>query len=67
MFLSDKELAELTGFKLGKKQCEWLDSHGWVYEPDAHGKPRVLVEYCRMKMGISGPQPKRWELDLSSV
>lgn len=67
MFLSDKELTELTGYKRGKEQCTWLSGHGWMFEVTAHGKPRVAVEYCKQKLGIKSEPVKKWDLDLSSL
>ncbi len=65
MFLDEKELIELTGYKRGKDQCAWLSDRGWVFELDAHGRPRVLVEYCRYKMGAAKDEPTRWQLKLA--
>lgn len=62
MFLTDKELEELTGLKRGKEQCAWLSRKGWVFEVTVHGKPRVAVEYWRQKMGVQSEKPKRWNL-----
>lgn len=42
MFLTESELETLTGYKLGKKQCEWLTRKGWVFEPNAHGKMQFV-------------------------
>ena len=50
MFLSDAELKELTGYKRGAEQCAWLTDNGWIFVKDAHGKPRVAVEYFRNMM-----------------
>jgi hypothetical protein len=32
MFLSDKELMELTGYKRPGEQRRWLASHNWPFE-----------------------------------
>jgi len=53
MFISDAELETLTGYKRGAEQCKWLTSNGWVFAVDAHGRPRVAVDYCRYRMGAA--------------
>jgi hypothetical protein len=65
MFLSDKELQELTGLKRGAEQCAWLIRKGWVFETTAHGKPRVAVEYCKQRMGVQSEKPTRWKLNFA--
>lgn len=67
MFLSDKELMDLTGFKRGAEQCAWLTQRGWVFEVNSHGRPRVAVEYCKQKMGVQSEKQKRWELNLNAI
>lgn len=57
MFLTDKELVDLTGYKRGAEQCAWLTANGWIFVKDAHGKPRVAVEYFRHMM-VKKEQPK---------
>jgi len=67
MFLTPADLTELTGYKLGKKQCDWLRSHGWVFEVNSHGRPVVSKAYFDSRMG--GKQDdtgKRWELKFAT-
>lgn len=65
MFLTDQELAVLTGYRRGKEQCDWLTKNGWVFVVEAHGKPRVAIEYWRYKMGVTQETPQRWRLKLA--
>jgi len=65
MFLTRAEIEELTGYKRGKDQCAWLTDHGWVFEIDAHGRPKISVEYCRIRMGGQIEAPKRWQLKVA--
>jgi len=62
MFISDAELEILTGYKRGAEQCKWLTNNGWVFAVDAHGKPRVAVEYFRHRMVSKEIQPNRFQL-----
>ena len=41
-FLTDEEIANLTGWKLASKQTEWLKIHGWQFDTDAKKRPKVL-------------------------
>lgn len=45
--LDDEDLQRLTGTKQPKRQCAWLDKHGWVYlPPERRGeRPRVARAY----------------------
>jgi hypothetical protein len=67
MFISDQELETLTGYKRGAEQCKWLTSNGWVFAVDAHGKPRVAVDYCRYRMGAAKEEPRRLKLNFGGV
>lgn len=51
MLLTEIELYELTGYKSGKGQTEWLRQRGWVFELNRLGRPKVDREYYRGKMG----------------
>jgi hypothetical protein len=50
MFLSDKELMELTGYKRPGEQRRWLASHNWPFEIAANGYNRVLREEARNRL-----------------
>ncbi|MDC3321763.1 DUF4224 domain-containing protein [bacterium] len=41
MFLSDKEVIELTGYKQPTKQCVKLEGDGIHFIADRYGKPKV--------------------------
>ena len=51
MFLSPKELRDLTGYKQPAYQRQWLTVHGWVFEVDATGKPQVAKLHALRKLG----------------
>lgn len=51
MLITDDELVELTGYKYGKGQAEWLRARGWIFELNRLGRPKVDREYYRSKMG----------------
>ena len=58
MFLTDDELATLTGLRQAKRQLDWLAKTGWKVEPDRFGRPRVLRAYAEQRMGMSQPKKK---------
>lgn len=62
MFLTDKELEELTGLKRGKEQCDYLALNGWTFFKDVHGKPKVSVEYAKCKLGETKETNQRFQL-----
>jgi hypothetical protein len=57
LFLNREELADLTGYRQKGKQAEWLRCHGWRFELDAQGRPRVLRQHAhRMLDGTASAQ-----------
>lgn len=56
MFLTDTEVAELTGLTRQSAQCHWLERHGIRHLVNAEGKPRVLRSHLERIMG--GPAQK---------
>ena len=60
-FLSEEEVAELTGREYPSKQIEWLNRYGWKY---------AVTAATRLK--LAGVKPtmeatEKWSLDLSRV
>jgi hypothetical protein len=67
MFISSNELAELTGYKVGFYQAQWLKDHGYPYELTISGKPRVLRAFVEKRLGLASVIPKsQTEPDFSS-
>jgi hypothetical protein len=56
MFLSRKELEELTGFVRAAKQIEWLRANGWRYAEDSQRRPKVARSYFEVRLGGAQPQ-----------
>jgi len=54
MFLTDKEIAELTGYKKPAYQVRWLQQNHWPLEVSADGNPKVLRSVVLARMGDSG-------------
>lgn len=53
MFLTDTDLQSLTGYQLPSAQKRWLVKHGWRFEVSAFGRPKVLIEYARQRLGVA--------------
>lgn len=51
MFLSEAELAELTGYIRPSKQIQWLKREGFSFRVSADGHPRVLQSHILQLMG----------------
>lgn len=62
MLISSKELHDLTGYKRGKEQCDWLSKHGWVFEIDRFGRPKVSQTYYDQKLGVKAEPKRRWQV-----
>lgn len=57
LFVSEDDLILLTGYKLPKKQVEWLQNNGYIFEVNKEGKPNVLQQHLIAKMSEK-PKPK---------
>ena len=51
MFLTDTDIAELTGLVRKSAQIRWLREHRYLHEIDAHGRPKVLLYHVQAKLG----------------
>lgn len=51
MFLTRKEVADLTGLKRKGAQRAWLLAQGYVIELDAQGHPKVLRAVVEARLG----------------
>ncbi len=50
MFMTEFEIADLTGYELPAYQCKWLKNNGWIFEKSRTGKPKVLRSFAEQKM-----------------
>lgn len=50
MILTKKQLVELTGYKRSADHIRWLTKHGWKFEIDRLGRPKVAVEEYMQRM-----------------
>jgi len=64
LFLSDSDIAELTGIKRGRNgktraqlQCQFLREHGIPFVPNVKGEPKVCTSYLE-----GGKQTKHQEV-----
>lgn len=58
LYLTDAELADLTGARRKSLQIEWLRANRWKYRVSREGFPRVAREHWRSQMvGDVEPQP----------
>ncbi len=59
LFLTPTDLQDLTGFKRPTAQRRWLTRNGYRFDVRGDGRPAVLVEEVRSKVGrgtrTSGP------------
>ena len=50
MWLTEQEVAELTGYKRHADQRRWLTAHVWLFEINANGRPVILRGYAEQKL-----------------
>ncbi|WP_448683883.1 DUF4224 domain-containing protein [Pseudomonas nicosulfuronedens] len=71
--LTEKEVANLTGFKARSRQIKWLQERNWQHELSGGGRPIVGREYLRQRLSggktKGGPQLhlSTWQPDFSKV
>jgi len=53
MLLTEQELKELTGRVRPSAQVRWFKAHGWPFEQDADGRPKVLRSVSVARLGGS--------------
>lgn len=51
MFLSDDDLAELTGLVQPAAQRRWLAARGYPFEISSKGRARVLRDVVNIRLG----------------
>ena len=49
-FLTNEEIAEVTGRKRATDQIKWLMKNRYLFEVDVNGKPKVLHDYLIRRM-----------------
>lgn len=66
LFLSDAEIADLTGIKRGRNgksraqlQCQFLREHGIPFIANIRGEPKVCTSY--LEGGKQTKQPDAWK------
>jgi len=53
VYLTERELLTLTGYKQRARQLKWLRSRGWAHEVTGQGEIRVLRAYRDQQLGVS--------------
>jgi hypothetical protein len=66
LFLTPRELRELTGRAHSHLQADWLRGHAWPFELDADARPRVLRAVLLARLGgLPNNAPSEPQLRLS--
>jgi len=58
MFLTEEEVAELTGYKRPTDQVRWLREEKFGFVIDGNGRAKVLREVVLARLG-SGPSKRK--------
>lgn len=67
MFLTDQTVQHLTGLKRPSAQIRWLRSRGYPVEVGADGKPKVLEDVVRSRLGGKVATERRHEPNWSAL
>ena len=67
MILSDENVARLTGLKRPSAQKRWLMSRGYPYDVGADGRPKVLEDVVRARLGGKVAKERRHEPNWSAL
>lgn len=65
MFMTQQEVADLTGRSRASAQIRWLDDHRFGYVIGADGRPKVLRDVVLALLGASQQQKKEPRLRLT--
>lgn len=57
LLLTPDEIIDLTGYKLPKKQSQWLSRQGIIHMIGRDGKPRVNRAHVNKVMGAGETKP----------
>lgn len=60
LFLMPEEVAVLTGYKLSRRQVDWLRAKGWRFELNGNRRPVIARRYAEKMLGCGSDddQPK---------
>jgi hypothetical protein len=61
VFLTGKQLADLTDARSHRKQIEWLAQRGYRFELSSRGRPKVLLSAVESRLGQIGPTTRKQE------
>ena len=64
MFLTEEEVAELTGYKRARDQVRWLERERFGFVIDGNGRPKVLREVVLARLGSVSSKRKEPQLRL---
>jgi hypothetical protein len=56
--MSHEQLVELTDYETAAAQIRWLRAHGWRFEVNAAGRPKVALAHFERKMGCHAVTPE---------
>lgn len=65
MFLTEEEVAELTGYKRSRDQVRWLERERFGFVIDGNGRPKVLREVVLARLGSVSSKRKEPQLRLA--
>ena len=66
MFLTEQEIADLTGYKRNADQRRWLTSNGWIFETARTGRPIVSRNYADARTS-SAQRRKGWAPNVAAI
>jgi hypothetical protein len=68
MFLAEKDVESLTGYRRPSAQLRWLREHGWRFAVNALGKPAIAIaEFNRRMVGGQTSTMRHQEPNWSAI
>jgi hypothetical protein len=67
VFLTQKQIVDLTGLNRPSAQAKWLSSRGWRFDTRADGKLVVLEAEAQRHLCGGSPQRRRTTPDLGAL
>lgn len=71
LFLTQFEIADLTGLRQCAAQRRWLDANEWVYQIDSQGRPKVARAFFERKMTesivVETKSPSQWNVNVEAL
>lgn len=67
LFLTSDEVCILTGFKISRRQVQWLRTKGWRFEVNANNRPIIARKYAEKMLGCGIPEEAAYKPNYAAL